>query len=110
MKSVDRIKQIFCEALEQGTEDARKAYLDRACQDDPKARRKIEALLEVHARGDSFLKGPILNPPVFIDDDHIQEGPGTVIGRYKLLERIGEGGWRWSTWPSRKSPSAAKWP
>jgi serine/threonine protein kinase/Tol biopolymer transport system component len=92
VKSVDQIKQIFCEALEQKSEEARQAYLDRACRDDPESRSKIDALLRVHAQGDSFLTGPILNPPVPTESDYIQEGPGTVIGRYKLLEKIGEGG------------------
>ena len=38
------------------------------------------------------------------------EGPGTRIGPYKLLQKIGEGGWASSTWPSRNRPSVARSP
>ena len=33
-----------------------------------------------------------------------QEGPGTVIGPYKLLERSAKGAWARSTWPSSEQP------
>ena len=39
-----------------------------------------------------FLESPVLDPNVTLDESPLSEGPGTVIGRYKLLERIGEGG------------------
>jgi hypothetical protein len=31
------------------------------------------------------------------NDGKLSEGPGTVIGPYKLLQQIGEGGWGSST-------------
>ena len=38
----------------------------------------------------------------------IADGPGTRIGPYKLLQKIGEGGMGASTWPSRRGPSAGR--
>ena len=35
---------------------------------------------------------PILEPDLIFGESPITENPGTVIGRYKLLERVGEGG------------------
>jgi serine/threonine protein kinase len=40
----------------------------------------------------ALLDIPALGVEPFVDDAVAAEGPGTVIGRYKLLERIGEGG------------------
>jgi hypothetical protein len=37
----------------------------------------------------------------------LAEGPGSMIGPYKLLQKIGEGAWAPSSWPSRKARSAA---
>ena len=92
MKTLDEIKLIFNEALEKDTEDDREAYLNEVCQDDPHLRVEIDALLKGYFRKDSFLRGPILEPHVSLENTLLSETPGTVIGRYKLLEKIGEGG------------------
>src|SRR5205807_653805 len=39
----------------------------------------------------TFLEQPLAEPRVTVDET-VQEGPGTVIGAYKLVEQIGEGG------------------
>ena len=83
----------------------RAAHLDQACAGDPALRLKIEALLRVHDDVGDFLEspaeaaGPSPSPappsgpsgtvrPNPVPDEKI----GTRIGRYKLREKIGEGG------------------
>ena len=48
----------------------------------------MEALLSAHERAGDFLQQPVEIGEAKL----VGEGPGTIIGRYKLLERIGEGG------------------
>jgi len=87
------IRSIFFDAIEKETAEERAAFLDKACKDNVDLRRKVEALLAEHdeAKASDFLEGPpILIPP--LGPDSQIEGPGTVIGRYKLLEEIGQGG------------------
>jgi tetratricopeptide (TPR) repeat protein len=91
---VDRAKadidDIFCEALERPSSAEQAAYLDQACRHDPALRRRVERLLEAHAQADSFLAaGPSVERPT--SDWRVESG-GTLIGPYKLLEQIGEGG------------------
>ncbi len=86
------IKSIFAEALEKKTPQERAAYLDEACGSDKKLRAEVEALLESHEQAGSFLETPAFDVTVTFDKSPLTEGPGTVIGRYKLLEKIGEGG------------------
>ena len=87
-----RIEVIYHLALEKGTGDERSAYLDSACGDDSDLRASVEGLLKAHDKAGDFLESPILEPGITLDESPIIEGPGTVIGRYKLLEKIGEGG------------------
>jgi eukaryotic-like serine/threonine-protein kinase len=70
----------------------RKAFLDRACAGDATLRAEVESLLEAHVESGAFLDVPVLDPGVTLEAAGPSEGPGTVIGRYKLLEKIGEGG------------------
>lgn len=99
-------KSIFLSALERESPDEREAYLDEACGDDAKLRSSVEALLAAHEREDNPLdaspaelmshlgetwdeNGPPGAGPM---TSSIAEGPGTVVGPYKLMEKIGEGG------------------
>ena len=72
----------------------RAAYLDKACAGDAALRQRVESLLQAHDQAGGFLEtGPAglgfkrteVNPP-------LTEKPGDRIGRYKLLQQIGEGG------------------
>ena len=85
-------ESIFAEAVARESTGERNAYLDAACGDDAELRARIEALLTAHENPDSFLNPPDAGEPETEDYAPIGEGPGTVIGPYKLLEKIGEGG------------------
>src|SRR5436309_1138508 len=84
-------KSIFHAALEKTSARERAAYLDEACQDNSALRAEVEALLQAHDRPGEFLEEPMVQAGT-IDQPVLREGPGTVIGPYKLLEQIGEGG------------------
>jgi serine/threonine protein kinase/WD40 repeat protein/tetratricopeptide (TPR) repeat protein len=84
-------RSLFLEVLELADPAERSAYLDRACAGDPHLREKVEQLLKAHDQPGAFMESPALSPVVTIDRP-ISESPGTVIGPYKLLEQIGEGG------------------
>ena len=83
-------ESIFAQAMEIASADERTAFLDRACGQDPALRAEVEALLRAHERTGNLLDLPENMPaPTDLPD---REGCGTVIGPYKLLELIGEGG------------------
>jgi len=86
------IKTIFAEALEKETPKEQAAYLDKACGHDAALRSKVEELLKSHDQAGSFLEFEDLNPQITLDQTPPREREGTVIGPYKLLEKIGEGG------------------
>src|SRR5262245_17037007 len=85
-KSNERVEAIFEAALALETEAQRADYLNRACPDS-ELRREVESLLEAHQHPDSIFAESIVAAPT-----PLSEGPGTTIGRYKLLQQIGEGG------------------
>lgn len=84
-----RVEEIFAEALSKGT--ARAAYLDEICGGDAELRQRVDSLLAAHDQAGSFLKLPAANESTlpFVP---LSERPGSQIGRFKLLEQIGEGG------------------
>jgi len=83
---------IFNAALQLEDCVEREKYLAEACGDDIKLRADVEALLKAHNVEDNFLDLPVFGPDVTFGDSPLTEGPDTIIGRYKLLEKIGEGG------------------
>src|SRR5262245_45558635 len=82
---------IFAEARGKTSPQQRAAYLDHACGGDVALRQSVEALLAAHDRPGGILE----SPPIRLDTPALSsplEQPGTVVGHYKLLEQIGEGG------------------
>jgi serine/threonine protein kinase/Flp pilus assembly protein TadD len=92
MDNGSKLEAIFFTALEKQSPAERNAYLDEACAGDDELRRQVERMLAAHAAAGSFLESPPLDLPPTCGAAPIAEGPGTVIGPYKLLEQIGEGG------------------
>jgi len=83
-------QSLFVEALEKQDPAERAAFLDQMCAGDPALRQRLERLLQRHEQDDSFLKSPTAAWAGIAE--MIRERPGTVIGPYKLLQQIGEGG------------------
>src|ERR1700687_4167581 len=82
---------IFGRAIAMASPAERAAFLNQACGDDPELRREIEKLVMDHFRAGRFLEQPAV-PVGATGDNPISEGPGMLIGPYKLLQEIGEGG------------------
>ena len=84
-------RSIFLRAIEIASAEGRSSFLDAACGDNRRLRDEIEALLGAHARPLGLLDVPDIGRPT-VDMPAAYEGPGTVVGPYKLLQAIGEGG------------------
>ena len=90
--SPDRKVDVFTEALQLSTED-RAAFLERACGNDKELLQQVEALLLTHNQVGDFLEEPPQGPSDEAQSRiSVGEKPGDRIGRYKLLQQIGEGG------------------
>jgi WD40 repeat protein len=110
-------ESLFIEALEIRDPSERAAFLDRSCATDPALRARLERLLAQHERAGDFLERPVaarsespgaapvadtVPRPVVAADLEVptgwhkpptfEDGPGSVIGPYKLLQQLGEGG------------------
>ena len=93
MPSWDRIKAVFAEACELPAEQV-PAFLDRVCEGDAEMRREVESLLAARSGKQVATGGAAreLAAASTMRAAVITEGAGTVIGPYKLLQLIGEGG------------------
>src|ERR1700733_12293861 len=91
MSDRDDAERIFCEALETPTAE-RANFLDLACGDDADLRRCIERLLSENDALGSFLDVPIIGLEMPTTPLTIPIRPGTTLGRYSIVERLGGGG------------------
>src|SRR5437879_5014926 len=89
-KPIDE-KEVFNSARQIAAPEERLAYLQKACGHDPAAMHRVLELLRVYDQERSFLESSPVGHGATIDEP-IAECPGAVIGPYKLLQQIGEGG------------------
>jgi len=93
MANSSALEAIFFAALERRSDAERRAYLDKACEGDGELRASVERMLRAQAQAGSFLDhAAITRGPTRHMSSIISEAPGTCVGRYKLLQPIGEGG------------------
>src|SRR5262245_44558104 len=85
MPTDNREEALFAAALEEPTRAERAAYLEGACGGDHALRARLEALLDAHDGSGGVLDAPPLALPPTTGYRPLTEGPGTVIGPYKLL-------------------------
>src|SRR5262245_28420677 len=87
MASADRFIEVFDQAKARPTGPERERFLSEACQDDPSLKDQVISLLDAHEAAGDFLRNAA--HPASVSET---EKAGDRIGRYKLLEQIGEGG------------------
>jgi serine/threonine protein kinase/tetratricopeptide (TPR) repeat protein len=88
----DKLEALFDAAVQLKPEE-RAAYLAQACGNDQDLRGRVERLLRNLDRAGNFLTQAEGAPSDQVAGLSLtSERPGDRIGRYKLLERIGEGG------------------
>src|SRR5271166_4348406 len=88
--NAEKVRELFVELVANVPPERWEERLVECAGADEDIRRRVKLLLAAH-RDDSFLASPAPALQGTIDDP-ITERPGTVIGPYKLLEQIGEGG------------------
>lgn len=84
MSSALDIEELFHRARAIADPRERALVLAQACGSDTRLRARIERLLAADARAEGFLTNSVASA----DAEHA----GELVGRFKLLERIGEGG------------------
>ena len=86
------VEAVFYAALEKRSLAERAAYLKGACGTDARLRAEVESLLTAHENVGTFFERPVADLGLPSNGVGGTEIRGTMIGRYRLLERIGEGG------------------
>jgi serine/threonine protein kinase/Flp pilus assembly protein TadD len=102
---LNKAREIFIEAVGKIPPEQWETFLSTRCGEEAELRRHVDCLLQAHVQAGSFLDRPALEPmgtgayrPGADEKLSSQEqaeccqSPGTVIGQYKLLQQIGEGG------------------
>src|SRR6516225_6763654 len=102
---LNKAREIFIEAVGKVPPEQWEAFLLTRCGGETELHRHVKHLLRAHVEAGSFLDRPAVDPgctgayqpradaePASQDRTESCEGPGTVIGPYKLLQQIGEGG------------------
>src|SRR5262245_50136865 len=95
----ERVRELFLQASEIEGADKRRNFLVGICGPDQVLQRQVEEMLALEGEASNFFlpletkQGAGATTLAMTGDTCTpQEGPGSIIGRYKLLEQIGEGG------------------
>ena len=83
---------IFLAALDKTTPQGRVAYVEATCVGNPELLGRVRELLGCHEGSLGLLDAPPPGLGATADLSKVSEQPGAIIGPYKLLQQIGEGG------------------
>ncbi len=81
------LRDIFDEASEIADQRARQSFVTQACAGNEELRRRVDELLGAHDTAGNFLQGELPS-----DDGAVEPMPVETIRRYRLIEKLGEGG------------------
>jgi serine/threonine protein kinase len=87
----ERVKSVFLDAVENCPPERWDSYLGEACGGDAELHRRVKVLLDAHQKADGFVAEPDRVVTVTAASCSA-ETIGKVIGPYRLMEEIGEGG------------------
>ncbi len=94
-----RLREIFCAVRQQATDHEKSRVLDQLCVGNASLRKQVEQLLAAASSASPVDRmGAMLNPTELEFDSALDQPPlvdiasHALIGPYKLLEQIGEGG------------------
>jgi len=106
----EKLEAIFLAAVELGSPGQQEVYLNRACAGEPELRREVEDLLKAAIAAEAVFEGRetvrAAESPPWITP--VPEQVGSLLGRYKLLERVGEGGCG-VVYAAKQRPSGRTW-
>jgi eukaryotic-like serine/threonine-protein kinase len=92
MDTNEPLEPVLLEAALKLAADQRGPHLDQVCAGDLDLRRRVQSLLDASERAGAFMKEPATPQRTIALSSSPAEKPGDRIGRYRLLEQIGEGG------------------
>lgn len=87
----EKLEAVFEAAAALESDGQRREYLERACPNE-EMRREVESLLEAMDNPDSLFDRDETVSEAAMFETPVVEQPGTRIDRYKLLQKVGEGG------------------
>ena len=92
MPEPSSLQSLFASAVEIANDDQREAFRVAACGDDVALRCELKRLITAHLDNPSYMACPVADLAAIGLLISVGERPGDLIGPYRLLEQIGEGG------------------